>query len=254
MGVRSGSAAAPDRVRSGFGRPARARRAGRAGPRRRRRAQGTRRRRAAAGPSSSDAGPPRRRADKRFTRPGGPLALARRPPFRGNSTCSRPPRPRSPFCSRRPPWPRRPRRAAPPPPRRRLQSEDARLAAFFDKAFKDQLALSPEGLTQIGSKDRYGELGDYTDAANVKQMELAEAQLAQMKRDFDLRQAERELARSPTGCSSRTSSRAACSSSSAGSSTRSRRTARPGVRHPGDADQQPPRRLRSPTPRPTSRA
>jgi len=65
------------------------------------------------------------------------------------------------------------------------QSEDARLAAFFDTAFKDQLALSPESLTQIGSKARYGELGDYTDAANVRQMQLSEAQLAEMKREFD---------------------------------------------------------------------
>jgi uncharacterized protein (DUF885 family) len=64
------------------------------------------------------------------------------------------------------------------------QSEDQRLAAFFEQAFQEQVALSPETMTQFGIKQRYGELGDYTDAANVKQMQLAEAQLARMKRDF----------------------------------------------------------------------
>ncbi len=65
------------------------------------------------------------------------------------------------------------------------QSEDARLAAFFDQAFQEQLALSPEGLTQLGIKQRYGELGDYTDAGGKKGLDLANAQLARMKREFD---------------------------------------------------------------------
>ena len=65
------------------------------------------------------------------------------------------------------------------------QTEDQRLAAFFDQAFKEQLALSPEGLTQLGSKERYGELGDYTLAGEQKQLALSQDQLARMKRDFD---------------------------------------------------------------------
>ena len=40
------------------------------------------------------------------------------------------------------------------------QTEDARLAAFFQQAFMEAIAQTPEGLTQIGSKERYGELGD----------------------------------------------------------------------------------------------
>jgi uncharacterized protein (DUF885 family) len=74
---------------------------------------------------------------------------------------------------------------APAPAAAPAQTEDARIAAFFDQAFKEQLALSPEGLTQIGSKERYGELGDYTDASSIRQMQLSEDQLARMKRDFD---------------------------------------------------------------------
>jgi uncharacterized protein (DUF885 family) len=65
------------------------------------------------------------------------------------------------------------------------QTEDARLAAFFQKAFMEAIAQTPEGLTQIGSKDRYGELGDYTDAAAVKNQQLAHRQLDQMRREFD---------------------------------------------------------------------
>jgi uncharacterized protein (DUF885 family) len=64
-------------------------------------------------------------------------------------------------------------------------SEDARLAAFFQEAFEEGLKLSPESLTQLGRKERYGELGDYTDAANKENLELSEAQLARMKREFD---------------------------------------------------------------------
>ena len=40
------------------------------------------------------------------------------------------------------------------------QSEDARLAAFFDQVFKEQAALSPEFQTQLGLKTHYGELDD----------------------------------------------------------------------------------------------
>lgn len=66
------------------------------------------------------------------------------------------------------------------------QSEDARLAAFFREAYLEGLALSPEGLTQIGSKDRYDELGDYTDAGAVKAQDLAHRQLDRLHREFDL--------------------------------------------------------------------
>ncbi len=65
------------------------------------------------------------------------------------------------------------------------QSEDARLAAFFQQAFMEGISQTPEGLTQIGSKERYGELGDYTDAAAIKAQELAHRQLDQMHRQFD---------------------------------------------------------------------
>lgn len=65
------------------------------------------------------------------------------------------------------------------------QSEDARLAAFFQAAFLESARLSPETLTQLGMKERYGELGDYTEAGQKQVLAVSEAQLARMKRDFD---------------------------------------------------------------------
>lgn len=65
------------------------------------------------------------------------------------------------------------------------QSEDARLAAFFQEAFLESARLSPETLTQLGMKERYGELGDYTEAGQKKTLAVAEAQLARLKREFD---------------------------------------------------------------------
>lgn len=75
--------------------------------------------------------------------------------------------------------PASPAAAAPAP------SEDARLAAFFQDAFMEGARLSPEFLTQLGTKDRYGELGDYTVAGQEKGLALAEARLARVKREFD---------------------------------------------------------------------
>lgn len=64
-------------------------------------------------------------------------------------------------------------------------SEDARLAAFFQAAFLETARLSPETLTQLGMKDRYGELGDYTEAGQMQALAVSEAQLARMTRTFD---------------------------------------------------------------------
>ncbi|OHB29207.1 MAG: hypothetical protein A2790_12545 [Phenylobacterium sp. RIFCSPHIGHO2_01_FULL_69_31] len=72
-----------------------------------------------------------------------------------------------------------------PAPAAQAQSEDARLAAFFQASFLEAARLSPETLTQLGMKERYGELGDYTEAGQKKALAVAEAQLARMKREFD---------------------------------------------------------------------
>ena len=75
--------------------------------------------------------------------------------------------------------------AQPAPAAAPAQSEDARLATFFQAAFLEAARLSPETLTQLGMKDRYAELGDYTEAGQKKTLAVAEAQLARLKREFD---------------------------------------------------------------------
>jgi uncharacterized protein (DUF885 family) len=47
-------------------------------------------------------------------------------------------------------------------------------------------ALSPESQTALGSKTDYDKLDDYTDAADVRRMALAERQLAAMRKAFDV--------------------------------------------------------------------
>ena len=65
------------------------------------------------------------------------------------------------------------------------QSEDARLNAFFDQAFQERIALSPQSMTALGLKTDYDKLDDVSDAASARSLALQEAQLARMKAEFD---------------------------------------------------------------------
>lgn len=64
-------------------------------------------------------------------------------------------------------------------------SEDARLNAFFEQAFQARIALSPQQMTSLGIKTDYDKLDDVSDAAADRALALQEAQLAQMKAQFD---------------------------------------------------------------------
>ena len=66
----------------------------------------------------------------------------------------------------------------------RASEQDAALIQFLDKAFDEQIALSPEAQTQLGFKTGYDRLDDYTDAAAVRSRELAERQLKDMRARF----------------------------------------------------------------------
>lgn len=66
-----------------------------------------------------------------------------------------------------------------------IQTEDARLAAFFEQAWQARIALSPQTMTSLGLKTDYDKLDDTTDAAAERSLALAESQLAQMKAQFD---------------------------------------------------------------------
>ena len=64
-------------------------------------------------------------------------------------------------------------------------SEDARLAVFFDQAFQERIALSPQSMTALGVKTDYDKLDDVSDAAAARSLALQEAQLVRMKAEFD---------------------------------------------------------------------
>ncbi|MET1756350.1 DUF885 domain-containing protein [Novosphingobium sp. RD2P27] len=64
-------------------------------------------------------------------------------------------------------------------------AEDGRLLGFLDAKFDEEVALDPEELTSLGSKQDYDRLSDYTLAASEKRMELAERQLTELKAQFD---------------------------------------------------------------------
>ena len=65
-------------------------------------------------------------------------------------------------------------------------AEDARLNAFLDAAFEEQIADNPQTLTSLGSKRLYHRLNDYTDAYRQQQLALAETQLQRLHAEFDI--------------------------------------------------------------------
>ncbi|MNQ58248.1 hypothetical protein D3C85_724390 [compost metagenome] len=75
--------------------------------------------------------------------------------------------------------------AAPAAAAAEAQSEDARLNAFFEQAFQERIALSPQQMTSLGIKTDYDKLDDVSDAASARSLALQEAQLARMKAGFD---------------------------------------------------------------------
>jgi uncharacterized protein (DUF885 family) len=74
---------------------------------------------------------------------------------------------------------------APAPAAVDTAAEDRRLMAFLDQAFEEGAARSPQFLTSLGRKERYGELDSYTDAFRQQGLELTQRQLAQLRAQFD---------------------------------------------------------------------
>jgi uncharacterized protein (DUF885 family) len=63
-------------------------------------------------------------------------------------------------------------------------NEDARLLAFFSKSFTRELEESPEFMTALGMKKRYGEWNDYSDAFAVYQHKNTLADIDYMKKEI----------------------------------------------------------------------
>ncbi|UAK23737.1 DUF885 domain-containing protein [Sphingomonas nostoxanthinifaciens] len=64
-------------------------------------------------------------------------------------------------------------------------SEDARLYAFLDQEFAEQLRQQPQLATQLGMKEGEDKLDDNSDAARLRQLEWRRASVARMKAQFD---------------------------------------------------------------------
>ena len=65
-------------------------------------------------------------------------------------------------------------------------SEDRRLMAFLDAAFDAQAARFPQFLTSLGSKEQYDRLNNHTDAYQQESLAQSEAQLRDLRAQFDL--------------------------------------------------------------------
>ncbi|KAK0332357.1 hypothetical protein LTR94_025209, partial [Friedmanniomyces endolithicus] len=65
------------------------------------------------------------------------------------------------------------------------QNQDERLNAFFEQAFQARIAQSPQQMTALGLKTDYDKLDDVSPEAARRSIALQEAQLAQMKAEFD---------------------------------------------------------------------
>jgi uncharacterized protein (DUF885 family) len=64
-------------------------------------------------------------------------------------------------------------------------SDSARLHAWFEAKYEEQLRFSPLSLTQLGRKELYGELDDFSDAATDAQLAWQKASVEEMERTFD---------------------------------------------------------------------
>ena len=62
---------------------------------------------------------------------------------------------------------------------------DARLNAWFERKYEEQLQQSPMQLTMLGRKDHYGELDDMSREAGARQLAWQLAALQEMKSSFD---------------------------------------------------------------------
>ena len=66
------------------------------------------------------------------------------------------------------------------------QTEDQRLAAFFEEIFQRELSESPLFQAQLGMKtERYGEWDDFSDAATIEDHEQTVGDLERLRAEFD---------------------------------------------------------------------
>jgi uncharacterized protein (DUF885 family) len=66
-----------------------------------------------------------------------------------------------------------------------VAEESRKLTAYLNAEYEEELREDPMQLTQMGRKELYGELGDFTDAAALKRLEWRRGSVAGMKASID---------------------------------------------------------------------
>lgn len=66
-----------------------------------------------------------------------------------------------------------------------IAAESKKLTDYLNAEFEEELAMNPMLLTQMGRKQMYGELGDFSEADALKQLEWRRESVAGMKAEID---------------------------------------------------------------------
>ncbi|MBL4671843.1 MAG: DUF885 family protein, partial [Arenicella sp.] len=69
-----------------------------------------------------------------------------------------------------------------------VKSQTEKLNQWFEQQFETELMMSPMSLTSLGRKDRYGEIDDMSEAAEIEQLEWKRNSVLEMKDSFDYEQ------------------------------------------------------------------
>lgn len=75
-----------------------------------------------------------------------------------------------------------------PTPEVAVESQSEKLNQWFEQQFETELMMSPMSLTTLGRKDRYGEIDDMSEAAEIEQLEWKRNSVLEMKQRFDYEQ------------------------------------------------------------------
>ena len=82
--------------------------------------------------------------------------------------------------------------AAAAPSAEQVKAESARLNAWFEKKYEEQLQFSPIQLTMLGRKDLYDQIDDMSEAGMRRQLAWQEASVKEMEAGFDYKKLDPE--------------------------------------------------------------
>lgn len=71
-------------------------------------------------------------------------------------------------------------------------SESERLNQWFDVKYEERLQMNPMSLTAMGRKDKYDQLGDFTEAEQLKQLEWMKQSVDELKANFEYSKLDKE--------------------------------------------------------------